>query len=292
MSADNDSDSFALDSSADRPRMDEATFVRLRDLISRASGIFFEADARGSLERRLRPRVEALHLADFEHYFLHLQSDRDGGEELQRALDAVAVHETYFFREERALRAFAEEMLPQIAARNASTRTLRVWSAGCSTGEEPYTLAMLVRESGLFDDWNVELSASDLSRRDIEEARAGVYRERSFRSIDEARRARYFNASDDGSSLVSDDLRDTVNFHCFNLVASPRSQTFSGLDVIFCRNVLLYFGHDARRHAVEGFHRQLKPGGYLVLGAAESLFTLDAPFRLVHLRHDLVYQKA
>ncbi len=274
-----------------RPAMDEAIFLRLRDLIYQASGISFDYGARATLERRLRPRVEALHLAGFEQYYLYLQFDRDRRDELQRALDAVAVHETYFFREQRALKAFSEEILPEIVARRSDSRTLRVWSAGCSTGEEAYTLAMLILESNLFDGWRIELSASDLSQRVIAEARAGRYAEKSFRAMDAARRARYFAPQADGSLVIADPLRAMVNFGCFNLADSRRYDIYSDLDVIFCRNVMLYFDAAARRRAVSGFHNQLRAGGYLILGAAESLFALNAPFHLAHLRNDLVYQK-
>ena len=271
--------------------MDETTFLRLRDLIYQASGLYFDQKLQPILERRLRPRVHALHLGGFEQYYLYLQFDRDRRDELQLALDSVAVHETYFFRELRALRAFSEEMLQEIATRNRSTRTLRVWSAGCSTGEEAYTLAILILESGLFDDWKIELSASDLSQRVIAEAREGRYRAHSFRTMDDERRARYFTLQPDTSWLIDERLRVMVNFGCFNLADSRRFHIYSDLDVIFCRNVMLYFDTAARRRAVTGFHQQLREGGYLVLGASESLVTLNAPFRLAHLQNDLVYQK-
>jgi chemotaxis protein methyltransferase CheR len=275
-----------------RPEMDETTFLRLRDLIYQASGLYFDQKLQPILERRLRPRVQALHLGGFEQYYLYLQFDRERRDELQLALDAVAVHETYFFRELRALRAFGEEMLQEISLRNrATTRTLRVWSAGCSTGEEAYTLAILILESGLFDDWKIELSASDLSQRVIAEARVGRYRAHSFRTIDEERRARYFTLQPDGSWLIDERLRVMVNFGCFNLADSRRFHIYSELDVIFCRNVMLYFDTAARRRTVTGFHQQLREGGYLVLGASESLVALNAPFRLAHLQNDLVYQK-
>lgn len=276
--------------------MDEETFTRLRDLLYRASGMYFERRAQSSLERRLRPRVEALRLKNFEQYYLYLQFDRDCQEELQKALDAVAVHETFFFRERRALTAFKEEILPQIYERGEACgeRTLRVWSAGCSTGEEAYTLAMLVLETNLFHDWRVELSASDLSRRAITEARRGAYGERSFRNMtdeEEGIRAKHFVRQPEGVWLVNESLRNAVNFDCLNLVDNRRLDVYSHLDVIFCRNVMLYFDTAARRQTVSGLHHQLRPGGYLILGASESLITLNAPFRLTHLRNDLVYQK-
>jgi chemotaxis protein methyltransferase CheR len=261
------------------------------DLIYQASGLHFDLKSQSTLERRLRTRVQALHLGSFEQYYLYLQFDRDRREELQRTLDAVAVHETYFFREMRALDAFSREMLPEAAERNRETRTLRVWSAGCSTGEEAYTLSILILESGLFDDWKIELSASDLSERVITLAREGRFHSGSFRTMDEERRARYFTPQPDGSWLIDERLRVMVNFGCFNLADSRRFNIYSDLDIIFCRNVMLYFDTAARRRTVTGFHQQMREGGYLVLGASESLVTLNVPFRLAHLQNDLVYQK-
>lgn len=274
-----------------RPRLDEASFQRLRDLIYQASGMYFDQRAMQTLERRLRPRLEALNLESYEHYYLYLQFDRDRRRELQLALDAVAIHETYFFREARALDAFAKEILPEIHERNANEKVLRVWSAGCSTGEEAYTLAILIHETGLFADWRVELTASDLSARVISEARTGTYAAKSFRTIGDERRALYFAENPDRTWTINEPLRQMVNFGCFNLADSRRFDIFSDLDVIFCRNVMIYFDTAARRQTVSGFHRQLRSGGYLILGASESLITINSPFRLAHLQHDLVYKK-
>ncbi|MCA1634550.1 MAG: protein-glutamate O-methyltransferase CheR [Acidobacteria bacterium] len=287
-----DSGEFILGLGARRAaEMSEDIFLRLRDLIYDASGIYFSAESRATLERRLRPRVEALGFESFEQYDTHLRFGPARHDELQLALDSVAVQETYFFREESALRAFREEMLPEIAERRSGERLLRVWSAGCSTGEEAYTLAMLVLESGLFEGWRVELSASDLLQRVITEARRGFYAEKSFRTIAPERREKYFTPRGDGTFLVAEPLRAMVDFGCFNLVDSRSFDARPDFDIIFCRNVMLYFGTDARRRTIAAFHRQLREGGYLVLGASESLFTLDTPFRLARLRHDLVYQK-
>lgn len=281
-----------LSRASDTKGMDETTFLRLRDLIYEASGLYFDRTSQSSLEHRLRGRVAALRLDNFEQYYFYLQFDPDRLNEMQRALDAVAVHETYFFRETRALKAFSEEMLPIIRGRNLETRTLRIWSAGCSTGEEAYTLAILILESNLFDDWKIELSASDLSQRVIAEARGGRYAEHSFRQMENERRARYFTRQPDNSWLIDEQLRTMVNFDCFNLADSRRFDIYAGLDAIFCRNVMLYFDIAARRNTVAGFYQQLHEGGYLVLGASESLVMMDTSFQLAHLQNDLVYQKS
>lgn len=275
--------------SSDDFALSEVTFASLRDLIYQASGLHFDKLNKRTFEHRLRARVRALGFQSFERYYLYLRFDRRGEQELARAIDALAVHETYFFREERALEAFRWEILPQLARTNA--RTLRLWSAGCSTGEEAYTLAMLVCEAGLFDDWRVEIVGSDISARAIQQAEAGIYERPSFRALKSERQERYFVRLDEGRWQIRDELRRMVRFNVVNLLDASAVEAERHFDVVFCRNVLLYFDERARRRAALTLHRALRDEGYLVLGATESLATLELPFKLIYLKNDLVYKK-
>jgi chemotaxis protein methyltransferase CheR len=269
----------------------EKTFLSLRNLIYEASGLFFDQLNRQTFEQRLRLRVEALRFDSFERYYLYLCYADHDGEELQRAIDALAVHETYFFREKRALQAFGQEILPLLERSNSDLRSLRIWSAGCSTGEEAYTLAMLVLESGLFVDWDVKIIGSDISPRVIAKATLGRYPRTAFRTMERRLRARYFKRQADGSWQVIPELRRMVTFNRVNLIAEGSDESLGDFDVIFCRNVLIYFDQRARQRAISTLHRALRDGGYLVLGAAESLMASDTPFKLVRLQNDFVYQK-
>jgi hypothetical protein len=165
-----------------------------------------------------------------------------------------------------------------------------VWSAGCSTGEEVYSIAILTRESNLFPGRSVRIFGSDISRRCLTAARRGVYGPSAFRAMPTDLRKRYFVDKPDGAH-VADDLRSICQFGHLNLLDTARSTVVGRVDVIFCRNVLIYFDDASRRRVIEMFYERLLPGGYLLLGHSESLLNVSTAFELVHLREDLVYRK-
>lgn len=272
------------------PALDAATFQRLRARITEASGLFVLADenSRFVLERRLQPRLRLRGLLSFADY----EATMDAGE-MDTLLDTVAVHETYFFRERRQLQAFTECIVPELAR---SDETVHVWSAGCSTGEEAYTIAMLMAERHLLGVDRVQLLATDLSRRVIESARRGLYGASSFRTTEPEYQRQYFD--DAGRSLwqANDRLRAAVQFEQANLIAPDagrlqQSAGGLGFDVIFCRNVLMYFDEEAVRQTLRLIYSLLKPGGYLLLGHAESLLPLGSGLTPVQFGRELVHRK-
>jgi chemotaxis protein methyltransferase CheR len=273
------------------PQLSDEAFLGLSGVIASASGIVFDERSRFILERRLAPRLRALRLGDFEHYYRYLLFDDARGEELARMLDQVAVRETYFFREPQQLDAFRRELLPRLAEENAASRRLRIWSAGCATGEEPYTVAMLVLESGLFEGWGVQIFGTDLSQAAVGQARRGLYRDASMRALSDEARARYFTSEGPNAWRLDERVRRMVTFGTLNLVDTPRYEVYAGADVIFCRNVLIYFGAETRRMVVNMFYETLRAGGYLLLGHAETLVSLNTPFKLLHLPSEMVYRR-
>jgi chemotaxis protein methyltransferase CheR len=273
-----------------RPRMDPETFRRLRDLVYDHCGILIREDMQFVMERRLWPRVEALGVGDFGSYDRFLRFDPARKAELELAVEALTTHETYFFREPHQLQAFSEELLPRLAARNAASRRLRLWSAGCSSGEEAYTIAMLVQASGLFVDWDVEVYGTDISRRVLATARKAEYGPSSLRATSEEHARRFFDPV--GARMrVRPEVRAQVAFGHLNLLDREMAELVGRMDVVFCRNVLIYFDLPARRRVLSLFHQKLTPGGYLLLGHSESLITLSSDFELVHLKKDLVYRR-
>ncbi len=275
-----------------RPRMDPETFRRLRDLIYDHCGILMREDMQFVMERRLWPRVEALGLADFAAYDRYLRFDAGKKVELELAVEALTTHETYFFREPRQLQAFSDELLPRLAERNAHSRRLRVWSAGCSSGEEAYTVAMLLHASGLFAGWDVEVFGTDISRRVLAAARKAEYGPSSLRATSIHDRTRFFEEVEAGPRMrVRPEVRALVSFGHLNLLDPQRADLVARMDVVFCRNVLIYFDLPARRRVLTLFHDKLVEGGYLLLGHSESLLSLTSAFELVHLRNDLVYRR-
>ena len=274
--------------------LDQATFQRLRNRITDMSGIFVPDDenSRFILERRLIARLRLRGLSSFEVYEGTLDDS-----EMDEILDAVAVHETYFFREQQQLKVFSERILPELSR---SRRPVKIWSAGCSTGEEAYTIAMLLAEQGLLEEERASLTASDLSRRVVESGVRGVYGESSFRTTDPGFREKYFVSESQGSWRVRDDLRAMIRFEQCNLMKlnnqTPNDHRWEatppgGFDLIFCRNVLMYFDEASVKRSLRSLHSMLAEGGYLLLGHAESLMPLGMGFAPVQFGRELVHKK-
>lgn len=281
---------MSLGARADEVRMRPDEFRLLRDLVNGHSGIYFGDDALPVLERRLRERLAALNLKSFGEYYQFLRFSSLSVSELDEALDLLTTNETYFFREDYQLRAFRDEVLPKLASDAASRRRLTVWSAGCSTGEEVYTLAILIAESGLFNDWEVRVYGSDISRRCVAAARRGIYSASAFRAVGPEIRRSFFADRADGSHVI-DRIRQLCHFGHLNLMDSEKVRVVGRVDVVFCRNVLIYFDQRSRKRVIDMFYERLMPGGYLFLGHSESLLNVSTAFELVHLSEDLVYRK-
>ena len=273
------------------PRLGLEEFRHIRDIVNRFCGIHFGDDARFVIQRRLRDRLEALGMESFEEYHHYLRYHPQSEAELENAAEVLTTNETYFFREEYQLKAFSEEVLPVLRKRAAErgTRHLSIWSAGCSTGEEAYTLAMLIDRSGLFRDWDVRIFGNDISRRVLQRARAATYRPSSFRAMPPGYDG-YFIETPEGRQ-VHPRIRSMCHFGHINLMNHGRTAVVGRVDAIFCRNVLIYFDDMSRRRVVETFFQRLERGGYLFLGHSESLLNLSTSFELVHLSTDLAYRK-
>ncbi len=273
-------------------RLPPEVFRLLRDLIYEYCGIFFSDDNAYIVHRRLAPRLDALSLIDFAEYYRYLRSCDHAGrkQELEEIVDRVTTNETYFFRESYQLDAFRDEILPELYEKRPRGKRLSVWSAGCASGEEAYTIAILIQETGLFDDWDVRVFGNDISRRCLSVARKAQYGRSSFRATDERVVRRYFREVD-GKQQVRDEVRALVSFGQINLMDAHMMRLVGDVDVIFCRNVLIYFDTASRKRVIETLHAKLVKGGYLLLGHSESLMNLSTAFDLVHLKNDMVYRK-
>ena len=262
----------------------------LRDLFITKVGVHFGPEARFSLERRLRERLAALKLSTFAEYYQYLRFHPLAMAEWEEAVELLTTNETYFFREDYQLRSFRDEILPAIAAQAKLRRRLLIWSAGCSTGEEAYTIAILVHQSRLFEGWDVRIYGSDLSKRCVAAARRGVYGSASFRRTPDEIKREFFVQRSDGWH-VSEAIREKCQFGQMNLLDDEKARLLGRADVIFCRNVLIYFAAHQRSRVIDIFHERLYPGGMLLLGHSESLLNVSTAFELVHLKEDLVYRK-
>jgi len=265
-------------------------FRQLRDQIYKRTGMFFGDSSKYLIQKRLSPRARELNFDSFQKYFYFLQYDPRAEAEFDQIFDLVTTNETYFFREPAQLTAFTEEIVPDILSRKP-TRKVRIWSAGCSSGEEPYSIAILLAETGLYRNVTFEIFASDLNQQVLAKARRGLYRENSFRATGEDLRAKYFAKEPDGSWRISDEIRNRVSFGRLNIYDEPRVSLLGYLDVVFCRNVIIYFDDASKKTVIRNFYGRLIDGGYLLLGHSESLISLSTQFKLKHLKNDMVYQK-
>jgi chemotaxis protein methyltransferase CheR len=273
-------------------RMADEEYRLIRDMIYNHCGLYFDHDSRYLLEKRLAKRLSVHQLSNFRDYYHFLKYNRKRDQELSDIMDVLTTNETYFFRESFQLKALTDEILPEIKALKTARndRTLRIWSAGCSTGEEPYTVAMLILDSGNFAGWKVEIIGTDISHRVLQQARKAVYGKSSFRTTEESYIRKYFTEQE-GGYRIRDEVRELVTISHLNLFDEMRMGLLGKMDVILCRNVIIYFDIAAKKKVVENFHGILRDGAYLLLGHSESLMNITTAFTLKHLKNDMVYQK-
>lgn len=260
----------------------------LRDLIHDKTGIFFDAGRLDILMEKLATRVRAHGCATYLDYYYILKYEQEGANEWLRVMDVFSVPETYFWREADQLRALVTVVVPRWFAGSPSA-PLRIWSAACATGEEPYSIVMALQEAG----WGahpIEVRASDASEAALDKARAGVYRERSFRSLPEHLRRKYFQTKS-GEHQINAAIASRVTFERANLLAEEEIHSLANVEVIFCRNVFIYFSGAATARVVASFARQAAPGSHLFVGASESLLKLSYDYELTEIGNAFVYRR-
>lgn len=271
------------------PRFQAVEWKLLSDLIESRLGLVFNEARREILEARLKPRLKALRLHAFSEYYHYLLFHPDGDEEFRRITGNLTNGETYFFREKHQFEVLEKHVLEQILA-NLNGRPLRILSAGCSSGQEPYSIAMVLSDALSkmpLRGW--EIHACDINEERLARGVAAVYEENSFRGCDEETRERFFEPVD-GGYRVRPVYRTGVRFFHANL-ACERGDDWPVYDVIFCRNMLIYFSDEAFHSAIELFSRRLAPGGFLFLGHSESLINKSSDFQPVCLGGKIVYRK-
>jgi chemotaxis protein methyltransferase CheR len=272
--------------------MSSEEFRLLRDLVYQYCGLHFTEESKYLLEKRLAKRLLHHRLKNFKDYYYLLRYNANKELEMVELINLLTTNETYFFREDFQLKTFAEEILPELKTRKlaAGDRRIRIWSAGCSTGEEPYTLAMLILDRPELKDWQIDIIGTDISQRVLQIARKGVYGESSFRSTPAAYKERYFHPYE-GKHRIDDAVKKLVTISHLNLFDAPRVSLLGKMDIIFCRNVIIYFDLAAKKRVIESFQQRLRPEGFLLLGHSESLMNISTAFQLRHFTHDMVYQK-
>jgi chemotaxis protein methyltransferase CheR len=267
---------------------------RIRDLIYQASGILFTENKFYYLSDRCTKRMAATGTSTLAGYLDLLSTPGDAELEMRDLLNEITIGETCFFRNQPQLDALRAAVLPAVAEEKAKFgfKRLTLWSAGCSTGEEAYTLAMILLEEsqGLLRGWSFDIHATDINERSLSRAREGVYSEYALRNIPPHFKQKYMRPAADGHR-VNDEVKSCVKFNRLNLRDDSRMVFMKGLDVIFCCNVLIYFGAQPKRRVIQHYFNNLAPGGYLFLGHSESLFGLNDDFKLTHFPQATGYRK-
>lgn len=265
-------------------------FARLCDFFYRRTGIVFTEAKRYYIQRRIAERMTATRSETFAAYFARLRMSASA--EIEQVINAVTVNETYFNREDHQLHCLANDLMGLRAARRSGNEPIRLWSAPCSTGEEPYSIAIWLLENWPeVDAHDVEIVGSDIDTRVLAAAREGVYRERAISRLSADVRSRYFEETGEGSWRIIQELRESVAFSPANLIDPAETRAQGVFDVIFCRNVLIYFSDESRRIAAENLYESLKPGGFICLGHTESMSRISPLFTARRFADAVVYQK-
>ncbi|MFQ5508696.1 MAG: CheR family methyltransferase [Leptospirillia bacterium] len=276
------------------PKLATATFDILRDLIAERCGIVYPDSKRASLESKLSEHVLELGLPDFLVYLKQLEESAADSALWQELFQRVSTNETYFHRNAPQIKVFSEVLVPESmqAQKGKMFRRLKIWSAACATGEEPYTLAMeLLSVLGdQVNEWQPTIYATDIDRQAIESAKAGRYQDRAVAQVPPDYMQCYFRQEEDGYQ-VTDPVREMVTFKVLNFANDEEMSTQINMDIVFCRNVLIYFDTAFRKRVVSHLFNSLRPGGFLVIGHSESLRNLHEGFDVRRFPGTLVYQR-
>lgn len=265
-------------------------FQKFREFFYRKTGIQFESTKRYFVDKRLVERIVETGNENFRGYFTLLRFQASG-EELQQLTNLMTVNETYFFREEYQFKCLVESILPEITTRKSDHSPLRIWIMPSSSGEEAYSVAIYLLEywAGI-NDWDIEIISSDIDTRILTHARKGLYSARSVQELPSKFLLRYFKRTEEGYQ-INEDLRQSVEFTRVNLVERADTRAYRNFDVIFCRNLLIYFDDISRKAAAETFYDALKPGGYICLGHSESMSRISSLYKVRKFPEAIVYQK-
>jgi len=266
----------------------DSTFRDLRDYIYDKSGIYISDTKKYLIENRLLRILQEKNFSSFEDYVKFIKINNNGNE-LNRLFDAVTTNETYFYREIEQLNVFMNDVIPKVLGQKKGSSVVKIWSAACSTGEEPYTLSLMFLEKG-YNPKQFEIHGSDISEAVINSAKAAVYNSYSVRNVPETVMKKYFSSTNQ-SYVLNDSIKKTVKLMKVNLIDDKNMRLLRNLDVIFCRNVLIYFDTRSKQKVISHLYDCLNPGGYLIIGSSESLHNITRAFKPNVLNRVVAYQK-
>jgi chemotaxis protein methyltransferase CheR len=273
------------------PAITDADFRKFAEFFYRKTGIHFDESKRYFVDKRLIERIEITGAENFRAWFVALRFEADGAE-MQHLVNIMTVNETYFFRESYQFDCLVNNMLDEIAARKRPGSRIRIWSIPSSTGEEPYSIAIYLLERwAKIEQYDVEILSSDIDTSVLKAAQRGIYSQRSIAHLPAPYLKKYFTAHGDNEWRISRDLVDSVEFSRVNLSDPADTRRFRDIDVIFCRNLLIYFDDLSRRVAAEAMFDSMSAGGFMCLGHSESMSRMSSLYTVRRFPDAMVYQK-
>jgi len=273
------------------PAITDADFQKFAEFFYRKTGIHFDDSKRYFVDKRLIERVQATGAESFRAWFVALRFEADGAE-MQQLVNAMTVNETYFFREAYQFDCMVNHMLDEVASRKRPGSRLRIWSIPSSTGEEPYSIAIYLLERwARIEQYDVEILSSDIDTTVLASAQRGIYSPRSVGHLPPAYLRKYFTRHGNDEWRISRDIVSAVEFSRVNLSDVADTRRFRDIDIVFCRNLLIYFDDLSRRVAAEALFDAMSPGGFICLGHSESMSRMSSLFTVRRFPDAMVYQK-
>jgi len=270
--------------------LSDELFDKFVKLIYMKTGIFFDRNKKYYIQKRVEKRAEALEIETLSEYY-HMLKFSNNSSEFEKLINELTINETYFFRDFPQLRNFAEDVLPVVVKEKRNSKKIKVWSAACSTGEEPYTLSIILQEMlDKPEEWELQILASDINTEVLQFARIGLYESRAVKDVPPEYLEKYFTKRND-KYLVNLNVRRPVVFKRINLVCENEMSSVNGCDFIFCRNCLIYFDDESRRKVVSSLYEALNPGGFIFLGYSESVGRISSAFKVQRIGDTIVYSK-
>jgi len=270
--------------------LSEELYDKFVKLIYKRTGLYYEENKRYFVQKRIEKRAELLEMETLNEYYILLKFDEDSSE-FYRLINDLTVNETYFFRDFPQLRNFAEDVLPVITKEKEAKKKIKIWCAACSTGEEPYTLSIILQEMlEASEKWEIQILASDINTEVIQSAKIGLYENRAVKDVPPEYLEKYFTKRHD-KYLVNLNVKKYVSYKRINLMDENDMRNVNGCDVIFCRNCLIYFDDESRKNVLANFYESLNPGGFMFLGHSESVGRISSAYKVKKIGDTITYSR-
>ena len=270
--------------------LSDELFDKFIKLIYKQTGIFYETNKKYYVQKRIEKRTELLEMDTPNEYYMMLKFANDSSE-FYRLINDLTVNETYFFRDFPQLRNFAEDVLPLFTKKKDGRKKIKIWCAACSTGEEPYTLSIILQEMlEKPEEWEIQILASDINTEVLQSAKIGIYESRAVKDVPPEYLEKYFTRRRD-KHLINLKVRNSVTFRQINLMDEKVMSNITGCDFIFCRNCLIYFDGESRKSVLSSFYESLNPGGFIFLGHSESVGRISSAFKVQRIGDTSIYTR-